>query len=87
MIASPLPVRPEQGKPASHPEHGAAIVVMVCTAYPSEMGKEVCGKATMVFARDWVTSTLTHAKYPGSGPSCGGNTPTSCSVSLYCLIE
>ena len=41
--------------------------------------------ATMVFARDWVTSTLTHAMYPGSGPSCGGKTPTSCSSSFLLL--
>ena len=42
-------------------------------------GKEVWYKATMAFARDWVASTQTHAMYPGSGPSCGGNSPTSCS--------
>ena len=33
----------------------------------------------MVFARDWVASMQTHEMYLGSGRSCGGNTPTSCS--------
>ena len=48
-------------------------VVVASTTYPSEMEK-MWGKAAMAFWWDWVTSTQTHAMYPGSGPSCGGNT-------------
>ena len=29
------------------------------------------------------THKHTHAIYPGSGPSCGGNTPTPASLSMY----
>ena len=44
-------------------------VVVASTTYPSAMEKKVRDKAAMALARDWVTSTQTHAMYPGSGPS------------------
>ena len=31
--------------------------------------------------------TQTHAVYPGSGPSCGGNTPTPACLSLYSEVS